>query len=84
MKRLTDMLSKSASSRATRSRVMESIPRGIGWQLVYFAGYAMWTYLTTPFLFVMDGVATEELQPWHENGETWRRLKVTFIRLLPQ
>jgi hypothetical protein len=38
----------------------------------------MWTYLPTPFLFAMDGVATEELQPWRENGEMWRRLKVTF------
>ncbi len=47
-------------------------------QLAYFAGYAMWTYLTTPFLFAMDGVSTEELSPWHENGEAWRRLKVTF------
>lgn len=47
-------------------------------QLAYFAGYAMWTYLTTPFLFAMDGVATEELQSWPENGEMWRRLKVTF------
>jgi hypothetical protein len=47
-------------------------------QLAYFAGYAMWTYLTTPFVFAMDGVATEELGPWHENGEIWRRLKVTF------
>ncbi|MGH8639021.1 MAG: hypothetical protein ACREUZ_17950, partial [Burkholderiales bacterium] len=46
--------------------------------LAYFAGYAMWTYLTTPFLFTMDGVSTEELPPWHENGETWRRLKVVF------
>lgn len=49
-------------------------------QLAYFAGYAMWTYLTTPFLFAMDGVATEELEPWHENGDVWRRLKVTFPR----
>ena len=49
-----------------------------GSQLAYLAGYAMWTYLTTPFLFAMDGVATEELQPWRENGEMWRRLKVTF------
>ena len=38
----------------------------------------MWTYLTTPFLFAMDGMATEELEPWRENGEMWRRLKVTF------
>ena len=47
-------------------------------QLAYFAGYAMWTYLTTPFLFAMEGVETEELDPWHENGEIWRRLRVTF------
>lgn len=47
-------------------------------QLAYFAGYAMWTYLNTPFLFASDGVETEEVEPWRENGETWRRLKVTF------
>ena len=46
--------------------------------LAYFAGYAMWTYLTTPFLFAMDGVSAEELAPWHENGEAWRRLIVAF------
>ena len=46
--------------------------------LAYFAGYAMWTYLNTPFALAMDGVATEELEPWRENGEPWRRLKVTF------
>jgi hypothetical protein len=47
-------------------------------QLAYFAGYAMWTYLNTPFLFALPGVETEELAPWQENGETWRRLRVTF------
>jgi len=46
--------------------------------LAYFAGDAMWTYLTSPFLLTMDGVSSEELSPWHEDGETWRRLKVTF------
>jgi len=47
-------------------------------QLAYFAGYAMWTYLNTPFLFAMEGVETEEIEPWKENGETWRRLRVTL------
>ena len=47
-------------------------------QLAYFAGYAMWTYLTAPFVFATDGVSTEELPAWDENGESWRRLKVTF------
>ncbi len=47
-------------------------------QLAYFAGYAMWTYLNTPFLFALPGVETEEIQPWEEKGEAWRRLKVRF------
>jgi hypothetical protein len=47
-------------------------------QLAYFAGYAMWTYLTTPFLFALPGLVTEEIEPWSERGETWRRLRVTF------
>jgi len=34
--------------------------------------------LNTPFLFAMPGVGTEEIEPWEENGETWRRLKATF------
>jgi hypothetical protein len=46
--------------------------------LIYFASYAMWTYLTTPFLFNLPGFVTEEVEPWTGDGETWRRLKVTF------
>jgi hypothetical protein len=46
--------------------------------LIYFRSYAMWTYLTTPFLFRMPGFRTEEIEPWEENGEAWRRLKVIF------
>jgi hypothetical protein len=46
--------------------------------LAYFAGYAMWTYLTVPFSFALPGVTSEEIESWQENGETWRRLKVTF------
>lgn len=47
-------------------------------QLAYFAGYAMWTYLNTPFLFALPGVETEEIRPWRENDEVWRRVKATF------
>lgn len=42
----------------------------------YFGGYAMWTYLNTPFFFTMDGVSTEEIEPIREKGETWRGLRV--------
>jgi hypothetical protein len=46
--------------------------------LAYFSGYAMWNYLNTPFMFTLPGFATEEIEPWNENGETWRRLQVSF------
>src|ERR1700730_12660908 len=47
-------------------------------QLAYFAGYAMWTYLNLPFLLARPDVASEEGDPWEENGETWRRLQIRF------
>lgn len=47
-------------------------------QVVYFASYAMWLYLTQPFLYTYPGFVTEEIEPWTENGETWRRLKIIF------
>lgn len=47
-------------------------------QTAYFLGYAIWTYTTAPFAFTTPGFRTEELPPWQENGETWRRLKVEF------
>lgn len=47
-------------------------------QLAYFAGYAMWTYLNTPFLLAFPGVEADEIGEWRENGSFWRRLKATF------
>ena len=47
-------------------------------QLAYFVGCAMWTYLNIPFLLARPGVESEEMEPWQEAGETWRRLKVRF------
>ncbi len=47
-------------------------------QLAYFAGIAMWTYLNMPFLLAQPGIESEEIAEWHENGETWQRLRVTF------
>ena len=46
--------------------------------LAYFSGYAMWNYLNTPFIFALPGFQTEEIEPWDENGEKRRRLKVAF------
>ena len=46
--------------------------------LAYFNSYALWTYLTVPFLYTLPGFETEELPPWHEDGEMWRPLRVSF------
>jgi len=51
--------------------------------LIYFSGYAMWTYLTTPFLFKLPGFKVREIAPWDEAGETWRRLHVIFPADVP-
>lgn len=47
-------------------------------QVAFFSSEALWTYLTSPFLYTYPGFESEEIEPWHENGEEWRRLKVTF------
>ena len=47
-------------------------------QLAYFAEYAMWTYVNIPFLLARPGLESEEVEPWQESGERWRRLKVRF------
>jgi hypothetical protein len=44
----------------------------------YFNGYALWTYLTTPFLLTMEGVQVTEVEPWSEGGKTWRVLRARF------
>ncbi|RXH34349.1 MULTISPECIES: hypothetical protein [Bradyrhizobium] len=47
-------------------------------QLVFFCGAAIWNYLTNPFLLAHQDVMVEELPPWREGTETWRRLRARF------
>jgi hypothetical protein len=46
--------------------------------VAYFDSYALWTYLTIPFLYTYSGFVTEELLPWQEDGEVWRPLRAIF------
>ncbi len=46
--------------------------------VAYFCGEALWTYLTTPFLYTYEGFKTEEISSIQVDGEIWRRLRVTF------
>jgi hypothetical protein len=60
------------------------IPSGINapfWDdlhVAYFDSYALWTYLTIPFLYTYPGFVTEELPLWQEDGEVWRPLRAIF------
>ena len=46
--------------------------------LGYFSGYALWTYLTTPFLLALPGFRVEEIDPVEDNGQWWAGLQAHF------
>lgn len=47
-------------------------------QRAYFNGYALWTYLTSPFLLTLPGFTIRELDPIDDDGRTLTGLQVTF------
>jgi hypothetical protein len=47
-------------------------------QRAYFNGYALWTYLATPFLLSLPGFTADEIDPVTDRGETWRGLRVHY------
>ena len=46
--------------------------------VAYCSGEAFYTSINTPFLFTYEEFYSEEIAPIEVDGETWRRLKVTF------
>ena len=44
----------------------------------YFNGYALWTYLTTPFFMALPGFEVREIDPVTEGKEVWRGLRTRF------
>ncbi len=75
-----EVLSSRADARAAffgRS----GLRRNIRWDpldSVYFAGYAMWNYLTFPYLLTREGVEVSEGDTWSDGAQTWRRLEASF------
>jgi len=47
-------------------------------QRAYFNGYALWTYLTSPFLLALPGMSVRELEPVVDNGEELTGFQVEF------
>lgn len=61
--------------------VFGSFRRQLWWDdldLLYFAGYALWNYLTMPWLLTFEGVEIQSVGDWEEAGETWKKLTVQF------
>lgn len=73
-------------SRDAPRAAFASLRRSLWWDpldLLYFSGYALWNYLCCPFLLAHDGVETEVLEPWQQDGETWHRLRARFDPAIP-
>jgi len=83
---IVDADGRTVDNRLNTRESFEGLTREDKWDdqhLIYFSGYAMWTYLTTPFLFKLPGFLEHEVEPWDEDGETWRRLRVLFPPTVP-
>ena len=46
--------------------------------LLYFFGYAMWTYICVPFVLTDPAYELRQAGTWREGGEIWRKLHVRF------
>jgi hypothetical protein len=46
--------------------------------LAYFLGYALWSYMAGPFVFMRPGFRTRELPVHEEAGLRWRPLEVVY------
>ena len=72
---------ESVQERHTARSAFRNLRHKIWWDnldALHFAGYAMWNYLTTPFLLRWPGIRLRELPAWQENNESWQRLQATF------
>jgi hypothetical protein len=72
-----EVLQERLNPRAAFARLRPGAP----WDdlhLAYFCGFSTWSFITTPFLLANAKCKTEELRPYQEGAETWRRLHVRF------
>lgn len=74
------------AERADPRSAWPSLRRNLRWDdldILYFAGYALWNYLTTPFLLAGPGFELREFEPTTERGERRRRLHAVFPPEIP-
>lgn len=72
-----DLVEERSSPRPEFSRIR----RNLWWDdldALYFGGYALWGYINAPFVLRREGFEISEADPWREDGEVWRGLRVRF------
>ena len=84
--RIVDNSGKILVRRKTPRNAFRGLRHQFFWDdldFIYFAGYATWNYLTTPFLLMRKGFTVEELEPLPGELSPFRRLRVTFPEDIP-
>jgi hypothetical protein len=84
--RIEDDGGEEIAARERPAEAYRSPRRLIRWDdldLLYFSAYAIWGYATAPFHLRRHADELAELAPWHEDGESWRRLRVRYQDEVP-
>ncbi len=84
--RILDRTGQLLASRKEPRSVFRELRRRFFWDrldALYFGGYAFWNYLNLPFLLSWPDLLVKEGERWHEDGEEWQRLDVSFPQFIP-
>jgi hypothetical protein len=84
--RIVDSDARVVARRLQPRSAFQGIRRKFYWDrldFIYFAGYATWNYLTTPFLFIRKGFQFDVLPPLPGVHPTMTRMRVTFPADIP-
>ena len=84
--RISDATDKVLSRRENPREAFRSFRHLFSWDdldFIYFAGYATWNYLVTPFLLAYPGVSVTDIGPAKGALSSFTRLQVTFPDSIP-
>src|SRR5215468_8887416 len=72
--------------RADARHAFSTVRHKLSWDALaalYFAGCALWDYVSAPFMLTRPGVGLREGAPCRAGGQAWRRLQVSFPADIP-
>lgn len=84
--RITDSSGNIVKRRIQPRSAFTGLRRMFYWDaldFVYFAGYATWNYLVSPFLFLMDDIDVKPIGLLSGMPHTWVGLEITFPENIP-